>query len=140
MMTRMLPFLMACLLFAAPLYSQDQIIGLWWTPKKDGKIAVYKEQERYFGKIVWGSKPRKDYKNPDPNLRGREVVGLVFLRDFVYDAGERIWNGGKIYDPETGKTYDSKITISKDQQQMHVRGFVGLAVFGRTETFTRVKE
>ncbi len=133
--TLFLSFFLQINTFANP---ADEIIGTYWGPEKDGKIEIYKIGKKYFGKISWGKEPRKDTENPDPALRNRDVIGLTFLHDFVYD-GNGTWEEGTIYDPKSGKTYDSKITIDSDGN-LKLRGYVGISLFGRTEIFTRIKE
>ncbi len=113
----------------------DKIIGQYWSPKKDGKIEIFKLGDNYFGKIIWGNKPSKDTKNPNPQLRTREVIGMVFLTDFKYQDNE--YKDGKIYDPLTGKTYSCNMWLQN--QNLKVRGYLGISLWGRTETFERIK-
>lgn len=131
-------FLLVVINFTAYANPADAIIGTYWSPEKDGKIEIYKKGEKYFGKISWGKEPKKDVENPDPALRNRDVIGMTFLKDFVYD-GKGTWEDGTIYDPKSGKTYDSKITLDADGN-LNVRGYIGISLFGRTETFVRIKE
>ncbi|HQN52720.1 MAG TPA: DUF2147 domain-containing protein, partial [Phenylobacterium sp.] len=51
--------------------------------------------------------------NPDPKLRDRPVVGLTLIKDFR-QATQGKWVDGKIYDPQTGKTYASKLSPNPD--------------------------
>ncbi len=113
----------------------DKIIGKYWSPKKDGKIEIYKTGEEYFGKIIWGNKPSKDTKNPKPELRTRDVIGIVFLRNFKFNNEQ--YQDGEIYDPLSGKTYSCKMWL--ENQNLKVRGFIGFSVLGRTEIFERIK-
>ncbi|MBO0936625.1 DUF2147 domain-containing protein [Fibrella sp. HMF5335] len=112
----------------------DKILGHYLSPKKDGKIEVYKVGEMYFGKVVSGNNPRKDVNNPNPALRTRDLLGMVFLTNFVYKNNE--YSDGEIYDPENGKTYSCKMWL--DKGNLKVRGYIGLSIIGRTETFTKV--
>jgi uncharacterized protein (DUF2147 family) len=61
----------------------------------------------------------------------------VILNDFVFD-GDATWENGTIYDPREGKTYSCKITL-KNKDNINIRGFIGLSLFGRTEMWTRIK-
>lgn len=119
--------------------AQQQILGRWWSPKKDGQIEVYQQGDRYYGKIVWGTNPRQDTKNPNPALRQRDLMGVVLFSDFKYDASDEEWIDGKIYDPDSGKTYDCKMWLSDNGQTLKVRGYLGVALLGRTEKFERVR-
>lgn len=116
---------------------EDEIIGEWLSQKQDSKILIYKEGKKFYGKIIWGKgEQTKDDKNPKPALRNRELIGLVILKDFVFD--DDIWTNGTIYDPREGKTYSCKMTLKKNNQ-LNIRGYVGISLFGRTEIWTRVK-
>ena len=90
-----------------------------------------------YGKLVWTQTERKDIYNADKNLRNREVKGMVMLSGFTWEAPQ--WVEGKIYDPEGGSTYSSKMWLSDDKQNLNVRGYLGFSLLGRTEKFTRVK-
>lgn len=75
-----------------------------------------------------------DGHNPDPALRTRPVCHLDIGSGFQLkdaDHGE----DGRIYDPETGKTYKS--AISSDGNLLQVRGYIGFKAMGRTETWHR---
>ncbi len=82
-----------------------------------------------------GGKPKTDRYNPNPKLRDRPVLGMILMSDFVY-VGKNLWEEGKVYDPESGKTYKCKM-ILKSANKLEVRGFIGFSLFGRTVTWTR---
>jgi uncharacterized protein (DUF2147 family) len=121
----------------------DQVLGQWLSEEKDGKIEIYKNGDKYFGKLVWaarmyeadGKTLRKDEKNPDLGLKNRNLKDLVILTNFMYDDG--VYSDGKIYDPKTGKTYSCKMTVNGNQ--LSIRGYVGISLFGRTTVWTRSK-
>jgi uncharacterized protein (DUF2147 family) len=112
------------------------IVGEWLNEKQDAKFLIYQAGGKFFGKITWGtSGDSKDSKNPNPALRNRDVIGLILLSDFSF-AGKNVWDKGSIYDPREGKTYSCKLTLSSPER-LEVRGFVGIPMFGRTETWTK---
>jgi uncharacterized protein (DUF2147 family) len=134
------------LLLGSPLIAQnksDDLIGIWLNPGKEpAKIQIYKNGEKYFGKIIWlkfpldkEGKSKTDFRNPDKDKRSNLVIGLVILTAFIFD-GEDEWEGGEIYDPETGNTYSSTLSF-KDKNTLKVRGYIGISLFGRTEIWTR---
>jgi len=138
------------LLSAAAVYAgADDILGVWNNQEKSAKIELFKCGEKYCGKIVElkepnypeGSEegvpgtPKLDNNNPDPNLRKTPRLGLIIVRDFV-PAGENKWVEGKVYDPKKGKTYSGKMTLVSPNQ-LELRGFIGISLFGRTATWTR---
>ncbi len=75
-----------------------------------------------------------DVHNPDPRLRGRRLCGLRIGAGFVEQDSQHA-GGGHIYDPRTGRTYHGSMTAQGDR--LKLRGFVGISLFGRTETWTR---
>lgn len=114
---------------------EDRILGVWITPEKDS-IRIYKTGGRFFGKplVLPGQKQRLDVNNPDPVKRNRSLADVMILEDFIYENG--IWAKGRIYDPKNGKTYSCTIKLQSDKE-MIIRGYVGISLFGRSETWTR---
>lgn len=121
--------------FTIKIISPNEIIGLYWSPKKDAKIEIFRKGDEYFGRSVWVATPRKDSKNPKESLRARDVLGLELFTNFSYKDGT--YADGKIYDPETGKTYSCKMSL--EGNKLKVRGYIGISLFGRTEYFERIK-
>jgi uncharacterized protein (DUF2147 family) len=114
----------------------DVIVGDWITENNEGKITIFKQGDLYFGKISGGKVPgRKDTNNPDPNARNKELIGSVILKNFKFTGGS--WEKGTIYDPNSGKTYDCIMKVRNNNKTLDIRGFVGMAMFGRTSTWTR---
>jgi len=115
----------------------DDVVGKYWSPEKDGKIEIYKRGNKYYGKTYWGKNPRKDTENPDAKLRTRDVIGLEFLKDFVFD-GDDEWTDGTVYDPKSGKTYSCKMWL--EDGNLVLKGYIGISLLGRSETLERIKE
>lgn len=115
---------------------QDAVIGVWFNAEKDGKIQIYKQNDKFFGKIVWMKEKRNDTENPDAKLRSNDLLGAVLLKNFKYTG--KSWEDGTIYDPKNGKTY-SCIIKTKGPNSLDIRGFVGISLLGRTTTWTRTK-
>lgn len=70
------------------------------------------------------------------DLQGRPIEGLRFLWGFTPD-GEHRWHQGEILDPKNGKVYRATATLSDDGQSLRVRGYVGIPLFGRSQTWRR---
>lgn len=122
----------------------DKIIGIWWNDEKTSKIEVEKEDGKYIGTIIYVSPerykngaPPKDDKNPDPELRDRSVEGIQILNGFEYDAKNKEWKNGTIYDPKSGKTYDCYSWLETDDV-LKLKGFVaGIRMLGRSSEWYR---
>ena len=119
------------------------IAGTWLSGDGDGWIEITVEEDDLSG-VIKGSpnadddRPDKDEKNPDPALRDRPLIGLELFGNFSYNGDGR-WSGGTIYDPNSGKTYRCIITWV-DQNTLKVRGYIGVPMLGRTETWRRVPD
>ncbi|RZM12551.1 MAG: DUF2147 domain-containing protein [Pedobacter sp.] len=123
--------------------NKDAILGKWINSTAEAHIDISKRNDKYYGKLVWikdqkGTEGtvKTDLKNPDPNLRKRTILGLEILKDFVFDDGK--WTDGSIYDPKSGKTYSCTLTL-KDNGELSMRGYIGISLIGRSETWKRVK-
>lgn len=122
-------------------------IGVWLNEEKDGRIEVYAQGDRLFGRVVWvhpdqaldpkTGKPQLDVENPNPALRSQPVLGLVIMRDFTLKAPGQ-WEGGSIYDPNDGKTYSCLMRM-RTPDVLDIRGYVGFSWIGRTTRWTRVR-
>lgn len=129
-------------------FKADDILGVWMNEDKDAQVEIYKDNGKYFGKIVWllnpideeTNKPKLDDKNEDLSLRDRPVMGLLLLKDFVFD-GDDEWEDGTIYDPKNGKTYSCYMEFEDedDMSTLKIRGYIGISLLGRTTYWTAVK-
>ncbi len=121
--------------------SQNQIVGTWLSEDKEGITEIYEQDGKYFGKITWLKKPNDnngipftDTENPDKLKRSNQLIGLLILTNFNYKDNE--WKGGKIYDPQSGKTYTCTMWLTENNM-LKVRGYWGL--FYQTQTWTKAK-
>lgn len=76
-----------------------------------------------------------DTQNPAPEKRSQHLCGLQIGYGF-HPGDPTHADGGRLYDPKSGKTYRGEMTSSGDT--LHLRGYVGIRAFGRTEDWTRV--
>lgn len=147
-------FVLIAPLAAAQSNPGDAVLGQWYTANDDSIVEVYKNAEgKYMGKIIWlkeplygpnegadSGKPKRDRKNKDKSLQHRPVIGMMVFMNFVYDAPDKEWNGGKIYDPESGNTYSCEAKMAEGGKVLNVRGYIGIPTFGRTTVWNRVPE
>jgi len=148
----LLTLCLAATLPAASLTGGDDIVGTWEIAYREEvvHVEISRAGEIFSGTIVWieneffppddpkgmAGQPKVDRNNPDPALRTRPIVGIAILGDLRY-SGNREWNGGWIYPPDRGRKAHCKLEL-KSQDTLHVRGFVGLPLFGRTVVWRRV--
>lgn len=123
--------------------SENEILGTWYNTEKSAQIEIMKIGSEFQGKIVKlengadYSTPPLDAKNENQKLRTRPIHGLKILNGLKYSDG--IWKEGKIYDPNTGKTYSCEVSL-KNQSVLEVKGYLGFSWIGRTVEWTRVKK
>jgi uncharacterized protein (DUF2147 family) len=65
-------------------------------------------------------------------------IGMEIIRGAKPTEGKNVWEGGTIVDPDNGKVYKLKMTPIEDGKKLEVRGFIGIALLGRTQTWVRV--
>ncbi len=120
--------------------SGDAINGTWLTADGTSKVQISDANGVVEGHVVWlkdpqgtDGQPKADRLNPDASLRSRPVMGLPVLTGFHY-AGNNTWEGGTVYTPSAGKSYQCKLMLAPDGS---LKLTVGGGVFGRTLTWTR---
>ena len=127
-------------------YAQEaqDVLGEWYTEDKRAKVEIYECEGEYCGRLSWlkepnhpDGTPKLDTQNPDASLRSRTIEGLTILTELEYE-GEGEWEDGEIYDPESGKTYSCLMEL-EDDNTLEVRGFIGVSLLGRTQTWTRAE-
>jgi uncharacterized protein (DUF2147 family) len=124
--------------------AQDEIVGTWLNQNKDAHIRIFKATNgHYYGKIEWlrDNPDAMDTKNPDESKRKAPVLGLMILKGFLFDKEKEQWNGGTIYDPDNGKTYDCYMWFGDGTKQLIIKGYVlGMKFMGRETLWTRVPQ
>jgi len=118
------------------------IQALWATFDDQGKptgyVRISLHGEEYVGVVERGlpgdTKDRRCEACPG-SMRDKNLLGLKILSG-VHRHGES-YIGGHIVDPFNGKEYRVRLTPSADGTRLTVRGFIGLEIFGRTQTWVR---
>lgn len=121
----------------------DAIVGVWKTGEGNAMVRIYKNGEKYQGKVVWlkepndpeTGKPKQDKNHPDEATRTRPVLGMINIWGFSY-KDKNLWDDGNIYDPKNGSTYSCTIKMI-NPNTLEVRGYIGVSIIGRTDNWTR---
>ena len=103
-------------LAATAAFAADPVEGEWLTQAGTAKVKIAPcGGGKICGHVSWlknaADAKATDANNPDAKLKARPIMGLPMLQGFK-PAGPGKWTGGKIYDPNSGKTYDSKLTVT----------------------------
>ncbi|HLS31549.1 MAG TPA: DUF2147 domain-containing protein [Flavobacteriaceae bacterium] len=131
------------LLFGILIYGQTPL-GVWKTIDDETKeeksyVKIYEtEDETLEGQIVKILTPgREDAKctKCSGDKKDKPIDGMIILWGLEKSDSDT-WKGGTILDPNNGKEYKAKITL-KDENTLEVRGYIGISLFGRTQTWYR---
>ena len=75
----------------------------------------------------------------DPRYNQKNL-GLIILTHLKPTANPLVFDDGEVLDPHNGKTYDAKTTLSANGDTLTLRGYIGISLLGRSQTWTRVDE
>jgi len=133
---------------ATPAVPLSSPVGYWKTiddvsGKPKSIIKIWKSSsESLMGKVVRiFPKPGEDAEHKlctacKGELHNQPVVGMVILSGLTPE--EKQWTNGKILDPANGKVYDCNVRLTANGQKLQVRGYIGMPLFGRSQTWERV--
>ncbi len=120
-------------------------VGLWKTI--DDKTGAVRSEVRIVEKAgaLSGVIEKVLIPSPEPNCdqcsddrKGKPKLGLEIIRGAVKAEGKDVWEGGSIVDPDNGTVYKLRMTPIEGGAKLEVRGFIGFALLGRTQTWFRV--
>lgn len=133
--------LMGTLLLVGLAHADEAIVGTWKTIDDETKqpkalVQITDNGGEYQGRIV------KLFHNPeakcdqcDGDRKDKPIQGMTILWG-LKKSGDS-YEGGKILDPKKGKIYSSKARLQDGGKKLEVRGFLGVSLLGRTQTWER---
>jgi uncharacterized protein (DUF2147 family) len=126
-------------------YSADSAspIGTWKTiDDKTGNaraiVSIYEQDGKLFGRIEQTFTPGAEHRVCVPctdERKNQPIIGLLVVRNMKPDGGD--FSGGDILDPESGSVYRCKMHLEQDGTRLVVRGYIGIALLGRSQTWQR---
>ncbi len=150
----LVPLLALTLALALPLaHAQDSAtpatpdmspVGIWKqiddkTGLAKSLIEITETNGELTGKVL---KVLRSDKGPHPlcdkcsgALKDQPVIGMEILKNMKPDGDS--WSGGTILDPKSGSTYRCNMKVIDGGQKLKVRGYIGFALFGRTQVWLR---
>ena len=125
--------------------AQTSPVGLWKsiddaTGKPMALIRIFDSHGELKGTIDKLFAPPAD--NPNPRCtectgarKNQPIIGMTII-DGMRAEGD-VFGGGSILDPDNGKVYKSRITLIDGGKKLQVRGYLGVPLLGRTQTWIR---
>jgi uncharacterized protein (DUF2147 family) len=128
-------------------FAQMSPVGLWRTIDDETKtekslVRITESGGVLTGKVEKIADPAKANATCDKctdERKDKPVLGMTILRGVKPSSEAGTWEGGDILDPNNGKIYKVRMKPIDGGKQMEVRGFIGVALLGRTQTWARVE-
>jgi len=120
--------------------------GLWQsTDDKTGKprslIRINEHNGEYSAVIEKGLLPTDTGEavcdKCTDSRKGQRIIGMTIVEGLKKNGDK--YDGGEILDPENGKTYRCKMKLDETGNELEVRGYIGLSLFGRSQMWHRVE-
>lgn len=122
----------------------QNVVGKWKTVDDEtgeakSIVEITESGGKIYGKVVEILNPAKKNakcKDCSGEDKDKPILGLTIIKGLKKSGDE--YTDGKILDPNKGKLY--KCTVKLDgNDKLNVRGYVGISLIGRTQTWSRVK-
>lgn len=136
----------ALTLFSHITMAADSPTGLWQTiDDKSGKprslIRISEHNGEYSAVVEKGLLPTdtgdKVCDKCTDARKGQKIIGMTIAQGLKKNGQQ--YDGGEILDPENGKLYKCKMKLDDSGNQLEVRGYIGISLIGRSQTWTRVE-
>ena len=126
-------------------FAQASPAGLWKTiddetGKEKSFVRIVESGGVLSGKVERIVDPAKQEQVCDAcsdARKGQRVLGMTILEGVRKAADDGVWDGGTILDPNNGKVYSSLMKLLDEGRKLEVRGYVGAALFGRSQVWLR---
>jgi len=124
----------------------EPIVGNWKTiddktnqPKSIIRIELV--DQKLQGTVVKiftapGDRPDPVCEQCKDHRKDKPVIGMTIMSG-LKKTSSTLWEGGEILDPNNGSIYKVKLNLDAEAKVLSVRGYVGVPMVGRTQTWIR---
>lgn len=125
--------------------AQMSPVGLWQTINDETGKPQSEVTLTEAGGIISGTVTKSLVPSKEPNCvkctderKDKPKLGMEIIRGAKKSETQDVWVDGNILDPNNGTIYKLKMTPIEGGSKLEVRGFIGIALLGRTQTWVRI--